>query len=69
MYISQPLKSRPQPFDHSDWLYELTYDGFRALARLKDGRCHLVSHNGSVFGSFSALAGNIGFSRLTRDAV
>jgi hypothetical protein len=27
-YISLPLKPRPAPFDHPDWIYELKYDGF-----------------------------------------
>jgi ATP-dependent DNA ligase len=22
----------PEPFDHPDWLYEVKFDGFRALA-------------------------------------
>jgi len=27
-----PLLKRPLPFDDPDWLFELKYDGFRALA-------------------------------------
>ena len=27
-----PLASVRAPFDHSDWIFELKYDGFRALA-------------------------------------
>jgi ATP-dependent DNA ligase len=26
-----PLGRKPKPFDHSDWIFELKYDGFRAL--------------------------------------
>jgi hypothetical protein len=26
-----PLGRRRKPFDHSDWLFELKYDRFRAL--------------------------------------
>ena len=36
---SNPVAMRPmrllritQPFDHPDWLYEVKFDGFRALA-------------------------------------
>jgi ATP-dependent DNA ligase len=29
-----PLEQRRQPFDHPDWLFEVKYDGFRALAYL-----------------------------------
>jgi hypothetical protein len=43
----------PARFGHPDWLYELSYDGFRAVARIKDGRCQLVSWKGSMFASFS----------------
>ena len=25
------LARRPQPFDHPDWLYEIKFDGFRAV--------------------------------------
>ena len=32
-----PLLKRPSPFDHPDWKFELKYDGFRALAVLRDG--------------------------------
>jgi len=27
-----PLVRIPAPFDHRDWLFELKYDGFRAMA-------------------------------------
>jgi len=36
----------PEPFDHPDFLYEVKHDGFRALASVEDGECHLVSRNG-----------------------
>jgi ATP-dependent DNA ligase len=26
-----PLLKRHLPFDHADWIFELKYDGFRAL--------------------------------------
>jgi len=29
-----PLLKRRLPFDHPDWLFQLKYDGFRALARI-----------------------------------
>ena len=37
-----PIK-QPQPFNHSDYLFELKHDGFRALAYFEDGRFELVS--------------------------
>jgi bifunctional non-homologous end joining protein LigD len=36
------------------WVFELKYDGFRALAVLHDGRCELISRNGHPF-SFDSL--------------
>jgi hypothetical protein len=27
-----PLAAMPVPFDHPDWIFELKYDGWRALA-------------------------------------
>lgn len=29
-----PLSRRPAPFPHPDWIFEVKYDGFRALAHL-----------------------------------
>jgi bifunctional non-homologous end joining protein LigD len=40
-----PLGQQPQPFDDSDWLYEIKHDGFRALAVIEDGRCRFFSKN------------------------
>jgi bifunctional non-homologous end joining protein LigD len=69
-FISQPLRSKPVPFDHSDDLYELKYDGFRALAHLENGPCQLISRNGSKFGAFADLASEIASSvPLTKSAV
>jgi bifunctional non-homologous end joining protein LigD len=68
-FIPQPLRSKPVPFDHSDYLYELKYDGFRALAYLENGRCRLVSRNGTTFASFSFLASSIGSSLPNSRAV
>jgi bifunctional non-homologous end joining protein LigD len=50
------LKRRREPFDHPDWLFELKYDGFRALAVIQAGRTQLVSRNGHPFMSFSGLS-------------
>lgn len=47
-----PLARLSQPFDHVDWLYELKYDGFRALAHLEAGTVRLVSRNRNLFKSF-----------------
>ena len=54
-----PLLKRPLPFDDPDWLFELKYDGFRALAVIEHGRAQLLSRSGHPFASFSALAESI----------
>jgi hypothetical protein len=42
-----PLQKRSQPFDDPDWLFELKYDGFRALAVIEPAGAQLVSRNGN----------------------
>jgi len=49
------LGSLKSPFSHPDWLFELQYDGFRALAHIDGKRTQLVSRNGHPFASFSDL--------------
>ncbi len=31
MVKPMPLVERSEPFNHTDWIYEIKYDGFRAL--------------------------------------
>src|SRR6266568_8446156 len=54
-----PLLKRSLPFDDPEWIYELKMDGFRALAVIEHGRAQLLSRNGHLFASFSALAESI----------
>jgi bifunctional non-homologous end joining protein LigD len=58
-FHSQPVQQRRDAFDHHDWLFELKYDGFRALAHVRDGLCQLVSRNQHSFTSFSNLSAEI----------
>src|ERR1051325_1841961 len=64
-----PLARLPKPFDHQDWLFELKYDGFRALAHLEAGTVRLVSRNGNRFKSFPDLCAGIGTSLGSESAV
>jgi bifunctional non-homologous end joining protein LigD len=50
-----PLMRVREPFDSADWLFEVKYDGFRALAYL-DGSCRLVSRKQNIYKSFGALS-------------
>lgn len=53
------LGRRVSPFSHSDWLFELKWDGFRALAYIEKGECSLVSRKGNSFKSWPALCSTI----------
>jgi bifunctional non-homologous end joining protein LigD len=50
-----PLARLPVPFDHPDWLFELKYDGFRALAYVDNGNVQFVSRKGNIYKSFANL--------------
>lgn len=62
------LSRRVEPFDSTDFIFEIKHDGFRALAYLQGGECQLISRNGNVFRGFKELAKSIG-SRMKVDAV
>ena len=34
-----------KPFDDDDWLFEIKWDGYRAVAFIEDGQVRLVSRN------------------------
>ena len=34
-----------EPFDHPDWVFEVKWDGYRAVAEIKEGRVALYSRN------------------------
>jgi ATP-dependent DNA ligase len=55
--ISKPCRSAAlaSRFSHSDWLFEVKWDGFRSLVRIDSGVCKLMSRNGNQFRSFSVL--------------
>jgi bifunctional non-homologous end joining protein LigD len=50
------LKRRAAAFDNPDWLFELKYDGFRALLEIDDGGARLVSRNRNNFRHLDPLA-------------
>ena len=39
------LRLVKEPFDHSDYIFELKHDGFRAVAYMQNGECKLISRN------------------------
>src|SRR5438552_10631819 len=50
-----PLRRRKSAFNHSDFIFEVKWDGFRALAVIEHGRTQLISRNGHRFSSFADL--------------
>jgi bifunctional non-homologous end joining protein LigD len=38
-----------EPFDHPDWIFEVKWDGYRAVAEIRDGGISLYSRNGISF--------------------
>lgn len=50
-----PLSRALAPFSHQDWLFEVKWDGFRALLFSDMDGVRLVSRNGNMFKSFPSL--------------
>jgi bifunctional non-homologous end joining protein LigD len=48
-----------QPFDDSNFLFELKHDGFRALAYISDGQCELISRRRNSYKNFGELRGHL----------
>ena len=53
---AHPLRERQKPFDDPEWLFELKYDGYRALLYIERGTGRLISRNGRHMKRFDALA-------------
>jgi bifunctional non-homologous end joining protein LigD len=55
IFAPMPLVQRREAFDDTRWIFELKYDGFRALAYVLGGKPRLVSRNGRDFKRFDDL--------------
>jgi len=55
MFQPMPLSRRAEPFNDPDWLFEIKWDGFRALLYSDSDGIRLISRNGNTFKSFSGL--------------
>ena len=53
------LQRLPEAFDHPDWIFELKYDGYRALAFVEPGRSRLVSRKGHIYRQFQPLVAEL----------
>ena len=56
-------------FDDPDWIFELKYDGFRALAYVEENGCRFVSRKGYVFRHWPGLEQWFAKNLAVRDAV
>jgi bifunctional non-homologous end joining protein LigD len=66
----QPMLATPvkEPFDHPDWIFEVKWDGYRALAEIRDDRVSLHSRNLISFDKkFSPVVGAL--RKLKSDAI
>jgi bifunctional non-homologous end joining protein LigD len=50
-----PLRTRKSAFNDPNFIFEVKWDGFRALAVIEHGRTQLISRNGHRFSSFADL--------------
>jgi ATP-dependent DNA ligase len=60
---------RTEPFDDPEWLFDLKYDGFRALCYLEHGRCRLISRNGTLMTRFAGPSDRIATALDVGDAI
>lgn len=63
------LAHHPEPFDRRDWLFELKWDGFRAVAYIETGAWRLISRKGNLFKSFASLPAAIADALASHDAI
>jgi len=47
----QPMKATlvDEPFDDPNWVYEVKWDGYRAIAKINKGEVELISRNNKIF--------------------
>ena len=52
-HFIKPMLARETdtPFDNDDWIFEIKWDGYRAIAEVKNAEVELYSRNGLVFNS------------------
>ena len=63
------LVQRAEPFDDPSSIFEVTFDGFRALAYVEQGKCRLVSRKDNTYQSFTDLCAWIGQHLKAKDAI
>jgi hypothetical protein len=64
-----PGRNSARAWTTQNWLFEVKYDGFRALAYLERGTVRLVSRKGNVYKSFPPLCQSLAACVNADDAV
>ena len=64
-----PLLRIAEPFDHPDFLYEIKYDGFRALALIDGHHCQLISRRRNVYKPWPYLCDELAHAVRCHSAV
>jgi bifunctional non-homologous end joining protein LigD len=67
----QPIRptGRREPFDNPDWLFDVKYDGFRALCYIEQGRGRFISRNGNAMSRFDAFGDQVAAVLDVDDAI
>src|SRR5215831_13940977 len=60
---------RKEPFDDSAWLFDMKYDGYRALCYLEPRRNQLISRKNNVMTRFDELAAQVSGALNVDDAI
>ena len=60
---------RTEPFDDPEWVFDVKYDGFRAICYLDQRRCRMISRNGNLMSRFVGLGDQIAASLDVGDAI
>ncbi len=63
------VKLRAAAFDNPDWIFDLKYDGFRALLEIDGSGARLVSRNRNRFKHMDALAAALAKRLRVSDAI
>src|SRR5271169_6140499 len=63
------LIERAAPFDDPHYLFELKYDGFRAVAYIERGTTKLVSRKGNRYERFDELCTGLASAARVKEAI
>jgi bifunctional non-homologous end joining protein LigD len=68
-FTPMPLAVAHQPFDDPNWIFELKWDEFRALAHIVGHHCRLVSRRGNTYKSWPYLCDELAHAVRCQSAV